>query len=58
MLICDRQFQAVLSRQSSGRERKILEKLKKLKNIVKRMLELCATLFVFVCACVCVCVFE
>ena len=58
MLICDHWFYAVLLRQSSVRERKILKKSKKSKNAVKRMftLELCITLLrvrvrVFVCVC-------
>ena len=56
MLICDHRCHAVLLRQSSGRERKLLEKSKKSKNTVKRMftLRLCITLCVCVCVCVCV----
>ena len=51
MLICDHWFHAVLLRQSSGRERKIV---KKSKNTVKRTftLQLCITLFICVRVCV------
>ena len=52
MLICSHQFHAVLLQQLSGRERKILDKLK---NTVKRMLGLCTTLFVYICVCTIVC---
>ena len=55
ILICDHWFHAVLLRQSSSREKKILEKSKKSKNAVKRMLGLCTT-HLCVCVCVWVCV--
>ena len=57
MLVCDHRFHAVLLRYASGRERKLLKKLKKSKNTVKRTLGLCTTLCVCVRVCVRVCVF-
>ena len=53
MFVCSHRFNVFLSRKSSHREGKLLEKSKKSKNTVKRSLGLYATLCVCVCVCVC-----
>ena len=57
MLICDPWFHAVFIRQSSGRKRKILEKLKKFKryrpnNFYARIYIIFYFFFFGVCVCV------
>ena len=52
-LICDHLFHAVFIRQSSDRERKILEKSKKSKNSQKNVYVKIE--YSSVCVCVCVC---
>ena len=55
MLICDHRFNAILLRQSSGRERKILEKSKKIKKCSQKNVYVEIVYNNFVCVCVCVC---
>ena len=54
ILICDPRFHAVLLRQSSGKERKILEKSKKSKKYSKNNVRI---VYNSLCVCVCVCVY-
>ena len=61
MLINDHWFHAILLRQSSGRESKILEKSKKIEKYSQKNVKIvynsvCVCVCVCVCACMCVCV--